>query len=144
MKEGGKYESKEGVLTLTTKRLIFESRSGIFSRGTFVNVDVSLANITNVTVEGRIAKKLCIQLRHGNYPPRYEFDLPNPEEWQQSLLRALSAVTAESQSGGAGPSIIEREVVVKEIVKIPCRYCGTLVSVTDTRCTNCGAPLGPK
>jgi hypothetical protein len=37
--------------------------------------------------------------------------------------------------------ITEKETIVKEreIVKIPCSYCGTLVSMTENRCPNCGA-----
>lgn len=31
--------------------------------------------------------------------------------------------------------------VVKEIVKAPCKYCGTLVEVTCSKCISCGAPL---
>jgi len=31
--------------------------------------------------------------------------------------------------------------VVKEIVKAPCKYCGTLVEVTCSNCISCGAPL---
>lgn len=34
----------------------------------------------------------------------------------------------------------EREVI-REIVKIPCRYCGALVLQTAQRCQNCNAPL---
>jgi len=31
--------------------------------------------------------------------------------------------------------------IIKETVKIPCRYCGTLVLITDSNCSKCGAPL---
>lgn len=35
----------------------------------------------------------------------------------------------------------EREVIIKEreVVSIPCPYCGTLVSLTERKCPNCGA-----
>ncbi len=35
----------------------------------------------------------------------------------------------------------ENKIVIKEreIVKIPCRYCGALIPVTENRCHNCGA-----
>lgn len=36
----------------------------------------------------------------------------------------------------------ERETI-REIVKVPCKYCGTLVEVTSMRCPSCGAPLKP-
>ena len=38
------------------------------------------------------------------------------------------------------PSVIrEREVVTREVVMIPCAYCGNLMPQTSTFCPNCGA-----
>jgi tetratricopeptide (TPR) repeat protein len=39
------------------------------------------------------------------------------------------------------PGIPAGQVVVREIVRIPCRYCGSLVDITRTTCQSCGAPL---
>jgi hypothetical protein len=33
------------------------------------------------------------------------------------------------------------QVVLRETVKVQCRYCGSLIDVTDKACPNCGAPL---
>ncbi len=33
-----------------------------------------------------------------------------------------------------------QQVVIRETVKVPCRYCGTLMDSTATNCPNCGAP----
>lgn len=33
------------------------------------------------------------------------------------------------------------QVVVKEVVKVPCKYCGALIPVEAQRCSNCGAKL---
>ena len=41
--------------------------------------------------------------------------------------------------GGYGPAQNSSQVVVKEIVKVPCKYCGALIPIESTRCTNCGA-----
>jgi sporulation-control protein spo0M len=38
----------------------------------------------------------------------------------------------------ASPVIREREVI-KEVVMIPCKYCGGLMSQTETACPHCGA-----
>jgi len=40
----------------------------------------------------------------------------------------------------AAPIIKEREVVVREVVMIPCQYCGALMPQTATACPHCGAP----
>jgi sporulation-control protein spo0M len=39
---------------------------------------------------------------------------------------------------GASPVIREKEIV-REVVMIPCKYCGTLMPQTETVCPNCGA-----
>jgi len=38
----------------------------------------------------------------------------------------------------AQPVVMQREVV-REVVKIPCRFCGTLFDQLETSCPNCGA-----
>jgi hypothetical protein len=38
----------------------------------------------------------------------------------------------------AAPVIKEKEVI-REVVMIPCKYCGALMPQTDTACPNCGA-----
>jgi hypothetical protein len=37
--------------------------------------------------------------------------------------------------------IIHEKETIREIVKIPCAYCGTLMEITASKCPNCGAPL---
>ncbi len=39
------------------------------------------------------------------------------------------------------PSGKETVILQKEIVKVPCRYCGTLNEVTRRTCSNCGASI---
>jgi hypothetical protein len=38
----------------------------------------------------------------------------------------------------ATPAIKEKEII-REVVMIPCKYCGALMPQTDTTCPNCGA-----
>lgn len=40
-----------------------------------------------------------------------------------------------------GPAT-ERQVIIKEVVKVRCRYCGSLSLESDPKCTVCGAPVG--
>ncbi len=39
---------------------------------------------------------------------------------------------------GGQPAV--QQIVIKETVKVPCRYCGTLMDSTATVCPQCGAP----
>jgi hypothetical protein len=53
---------------------------------------------------------------------------------------------ARTRATGPGATVShssrEREVIIKEIVKIPCRFCGTLNLQLDRKCSSCGASTG--
>jgi hypothetical protein len=40
----------------------------------------------------------------------------------------------------SGPVIHEKEII-REIVKVPCAYCGVLMEITNSKCPSCGAPI---
>jgi hypothetical protein len=38
--------------------------------------------------------------------------------------------------------IMQKETITREVVKVPCKYCGTLnIIATDRFCSGCGAPV---
>jgi hypothetical protein len=137
--EPARYGNKAGVLTLTNKRVVFESQSGIVSKKTYTNVDFALTSVTGATVEGLASKKLLVSLQRGNYPPRYEFSVGDPVKWRGALTAACSS--ASSTATQSETITKEKEVIIKEVVKVKCRYCGALVDITESKCSGCGAPL---
>jgi hypothetical protein len=62
-----------------------------------------------------------------------------------NLIPARSQDTTDYSGTGWGrnPFVIQREVVrqevVKEIVRIPCKYCGQLCDQVSSNCPHCGA-----
>lgn len=63
----------------------------------------------------------------------------------QSLNEAKARRLRSLESARAPPATHEvhtKEVVVREIVKVPCRYCGQLNLMNSAKCLSCGAPLG--
>jgi MFS family permease len=56
----------------------------------------------------------------------------NPEDFKWPILNT------SAMSGG---HVIYEKETIKEVVKIPCSYCGTLVENTATKCPSCGAPF---
>jgi len=59
------------------------------------------------------------------------------------LLNGIISPTtrgAQNSDSGGQSGVIVKETV-REIVKIPCRYCGTFSPVTEQKCSSCGAPL---
>ncbi|HTP55041.1 MAG TPA: zinc ribbon domain-containing protein [Thermoplasmata archaeon] len=62
---------------------------------------------------------------------------------------AVSYAPGPSAGGSAGPPPISltpsgqpavQQIVMRETVKVNCRFCGTLIDSTATACPNCGAP----
>lgn len=47
----------------------------------------------------------------------------------------------QAEAGGTPAPAVVREVVIKEVVRIPCKFCGNLVENTAKKCEDCGAPL---
>ena len=130
-----------GVLYLTNRRVVFESptsrgrlRDLVDGRETRLVVDVSLPELRNVTIRrGRIrSPRLVLDLSHG----RPAFDVLDPEAW----LAAIAQARREHPPVGSGPAA-EVRVVEREVVKVRCRYCGTLGYETAGRCPSCGAAL---
>ena len=58
-----------------------------------------------------------------------------------TILDELKALAAKNKpavvSAPALPPVVS-QVILREIVKIPCRFCGSLIENTQTRCPYCG------
>ena len=55
-----------------------------------------------------------------------------------AAARTVRVQTLAAARAGSPPVVRE---VVREVVKVPCRYCGMLLIQTDRRCPGCGAPV---
>lgn len=64
-------------------------------------------------------------------PPRKE----EPEDYSYEEEEK----DAEAKQSASAPAL-EREII-REVVKVPCRYCGTLVDITKSHCPSCSAPF---
>ncbi|PKN47169.1 MAG: hypothetical protein CVU59_03785 [Deltaproteobacteria bacterium HGW-Deltaproteobacteria-17] len=54
-------------------------------------------------------------------------------------LKGLAARQRPATGAAAAPAQqVVSQVIVREIVKIPCRFCGSLIENTQTRCPYCG------
>ena len=61
----------------------------------------------------------------------------------EKRLTAIEVKTGIAVAPSDGKQVVqkEREVITKETVRVPCRYCGALVDNTATKCPSCGAKL---
>jgi len=134
-------EAGPGVLYLTNRRVVFESqvsrgrlRDLVDGREVRLVVDASLPELRNVTIRrGRIRPpRLVLDLAR----ERPAFDVLDPEAW----LAAIAQARREHPPPG-GAATAEVRVVEREVVKVRCRYCGSLGFETAGRCPSCGAAL---
>lgn len=64
----------------------------------------------------------------------YAAEIRRFEQEAEEVAEQLSA------AGEVKPAVV-REVVIKEVVRIPCKFCGSLIENTARKCLECGAPL---
>jgi hypothetical protein len=55
------------------------------------------------------------------------------------VTSSLTSIQVVAASVAAAGPIVTEKIVEREIVMIPCQYCGTLFPQTATSCPNCGA-----
>jgi hypothetical protein len=130
-----------GVLYLTTQRLIFETsvssglvRGLVYGKETVTVLDAALAHVRNVSVRrGRLGRtRLQVELTAG----RPSFDVLDPDAWTSSIALAKRS-TPPTVSGVP----VVTHTIERQVVKIRCRYCGSLGNEVEGRCPTCGAAL---
>ncbi|HVP22580.1 MAG TPA: hypothetical protein VMS77_01555 [Conexivisphaerales archaeon] len=138
----GRYSGTSGVLYLTNRRILFEYEKGRITKHTYISLDIPISSVEGVSVErprfglASLVTNLIIITRRGSVGfglNRIKIsDLASPDIWATKIDDAISGEAAAP----------EANVVVKEeIIKVPCKFCGTLVDpIRDKACPNCGAP----
>jgi hypothetical protein len=143
LSDRGKYRNTWGILTLGGGRLVFTRTDGFLSKTERIVISIPVDAIHNINVEGFLGKKLVILVDNTRIPgiPRHEFEVGDPIYWT-NMIRNEMVSSIAARDNQIQPM---REVYIKEInreiVKVPCRYCGSLNVMTDKKCSSCGAPI---
>jgi hypothetical protein len=139
----GIVRKSAGVLYLTNHRCLFETsisrgvvRTLVRGRDPVVLLESALPALRNVTVlRPRIGKpRLLIETRQA----RATFDVLDPDAWFQAVAEARQALPSPYVPP---PSAITTHTIERQVVKVRCRFCGSLGNEVDGRCATCGAPL---
>jgi len=139
----GKYRGTKGILTVGGGSLVFTRKDGLISKKERVVVTIPTNAIVNVNIEGMMRKKLVILVDGTKVPgiPRHEFEIADPYKWKNAIqTEMVSGVVKQPQPAKE----VHVKEVIREIVKVPCKYCGTLNEITEKKCSNCGASIGGK
>jgi hypothetical protein len=118
--------------------------------------DYNYQDVSNVVLEkGLMRSTIKLALRFGGDPLGLE-NLPNAEAQtaygliRENLMRYQSPPTQNRMNVPANQQLPQPEVssavgpptiIEREVVKIKCRYCGTLNDAASTTCSSCGAVL---
>jgi hypothetical protein len=57
-------------------------------------------------------------------------------------LRRQALQAAAPAPAPAAPTVVREKETIREIVKVPCRYCNQLNLMNSAKCSGCGAQLG--
>lgn len=136
-------ETNSGTLVLTNQRLLWFERRGFLSKTQRASFEIDLRNLKGITCGGAINKWVSITDGEGEY----NFHLRGVgskeiEPFRDMILRQVqnlkqTVTTTEGVQVQAIP--IQKEVITKEVVMLPCNYCGGLMPQTSLFCPNCGA-----
>jgi hypothetical protein len=131
------YLGHKGTLYLTDRRLLFEYGEGIVNKKYF-QFGLSLGDISTVNARHpRLGgQELIIRAKNANNGFRateITFNIATIAEQWVAKINGLLVSSLNNPS----PTI----VLEKEVVRIPCKYCGSFVDVfRNNTCTQCGAP----
>jgi len=131
-----------GTLVLTNQRLLWFERRGFLSKTERAAFEIDLKNLKGITCGGTLAKWVSITDNEGeNIFHLKRVGKKEIEPFRDMILRQVESAkaTAVSFHTPYQSPIIQKEVITKEVVMIPCQYCGGLVPQVATFCPNCGA-----
>lgn len=135
---GRKYREKEelkvsnGVLVLTNRRLIWFERRGIFGKSYHALFEIFLNTLQGISMGGRLRKYISITDKTREYKFRLKgIGKKELEPFKDMILRQVEKLEA--------PLAPQKEIITREVVMVPCDYCGSLMPQTSIFCPNCGA-----
>jgi len=133
-----KYVSREakertsGVLALTNQRLLWLERRGMLSKTYRASFEIDLKELQGITCGGALKKWISITDKQGeNIFHLSGVGKKEIEPFRDMILRQVEKLK--------DAPMIQREVITKEVVMIPCNYCKALMPQTSVFCPSCGA-----
>ena len=130
-------EIHSGTLALTNQRLLWFERRGFLSKTQRASFEIDLRNLHGISIGGAIAKWVSITDQESEYIFHLKgVGKKEAESFKDMILRQVEKLKDFTLTQVAS---VQKEVVTKEIVMIPCEYCRSLMPQTSLFCPNCGA-----
>jgi len=140
---GRKYREKEetkrkkGVLVLTNQRLLWFEQRGLIGKSHHALFEVFLGTLKGISMGGKLRKYVSIT----DEKMEYKFHLKGIKEKEMEPFKdmILRQVEKLKETIPVGPPVVQKEVITKEVVMMPCGYCKSLMPQTSVFCPSCGA-----
>lgn len=150
---------KTGTLYLTNQRIFLErilvqsKMMGLKKERIEQPIFIKpLFHITDIIAEKNLLMK-SHKLKITTAKTVYELKVNDPEVWIKHTIQAKKGEQPRVAQQTIQPPITvnvvqstpsqvtQKEVVERQVIKIRCRYCGSLVDETNGKCPKCGATL---
>jgi len=121
-----------GVLILTNQRLMWFAKHGALRKSYHAIFELSLEALRGISLGGLVSKFVSISSTEGTFI----FHLKGVGKKEIEAFKDMIMRQAERVRGGGS---VTKEVVTREVVMIPCKYCNGLMPQTSIFCPTCGA-----
>jgi len=131
-------ETNSGTLVLTNQRLLWFERRGFLSKTERASFEINLGNLKGITCGGTINK--WVSITDDEAENIFHLDKVGAKEiepFRDMILRQVQNVKQAATAAQGVPAL--KEVITREVVMLPCGYCGGLMIQTSAFCPNCGA-----
>lgn len=144
-------KGETGTLILTNKRIVLETmreqKMGFLKKQNMSVVinQVPIANMVDVGVKPKLLGKSRI-FWVSYVGGHVEYTVEDPAKWQSHLLQAKTGAAGMSSPrslvvnvSGGGQQVAQTHTIERQVVKVRCRYCGSLYDEIAGKCPSCGA-----
>lgn len=128
------------VIVLTNQRLVLVDSKGVFTKTYQLKASRGLETLAEPTVKGGGPEYVLVVAGESFWFPGTTAHAARDEIAQARALRMGQLGLDPSGLRHATPVTREKEVITREVVRIPCRYCGQLMDQRASRCPSCSAP----
>jgi hypothetical protein len=151
----GRYRETDGTISVGEGAVTFSRIDGRITKTERITISIPVRGIRSVNLEeasrsmlkriaiqGSSTTKVVILVDSMIVPgiPRHEFQTGDARGLYNAIQEARAFAGKDSAQQSQGERTIIKETI-REIVKVPCPYCGTLVENTQSKCSTCGGPI---
>lgn len=128
---------KKGILVLTNLRILWFERRGFIGKSYHALFEIYLRSLKGISMGGRLHKYVSITDENTEY--RFHLNGVGKKELETFKDMILRQAEKIKEKVAMTSPTYQKEVIIKEVVMMPCDYCKALMPQTSVFCPSCGA-----